>query len=360
MLAQAARNVGLQPLVIDLFADLDTQHCAEAFSRVESLAEAYLAPAVDYFIERYAVADVVYGSGFECHPASLFYLSRRLNVLGNDPDVFARQLDKRVFFSALRQLAIPYPEVSFSAPNGEDWLLKPLAGQGGIGIRRYCAEDEGRSSYWQKFQAGASHSALFLADGLRARIIGFNTQWTVRLSDADEFVFSGVINHADLPEPRKLEIFGWLQRIVPAFGLKGLCSLDFIHANGRNYVLEVNPRPSASMQLYDADLLARHMRVCAGQRLADSEDMGQGVEPKGYRVVYADRDLVVPESFDWPEWCADLPQPSITCRQGQPICGIISRQENSQSVAERLLTQQQFILNKLTRGFDRHGIHSQR
>ncbi|MGZ5580397.1 MAG: ATP-grasp domain-containing protein [Methylobacter sp.] len=319
-----------------------------------------MAPAVDYFIGRYKVTDVVYGSGFECHPESLFYLNSRLNVLGNNPDVFARLLDKRAFFSALQQLDIPYPEVTFSAPNDGDWLVKPMAGQGGFGIRRYRAEDDSSSGYWQRFLAGAAHSVLFLADGFQAHIVGFNTQWTVRLSDIDEFVFSGVINHADLPGSHKREICSWLQQIVPAFGLKGLNSLDFIHEGGRSYVLEINPRPSASMQLYDSDLLKRHIRVCAEEHLVKSDSMEQGVEAQGYQVVYAEHDVVIPEAFEWPEWCADLPKPSNTCHQGQPICSIISRQEHAKSVAEQLLTQQQFILNKLTRGFDRHGIHSQR
>ncbi|MGZ5030464.1 MAG: ATP-grasp domain-containing protein, partial [Methylobacter sp.] len=55
MLAQAAKTSGLKPLVIDLFADLDTQGYAEDFRQIASLAEQDLAPAVDYFIERYGV-----------------------------------------------------------------------------------------------------------------------------------------------------------------------------------------------------------------------------------------------------------------------------------------------------------------
>ena len=158
MLAQAAKNAGLKPLVIDLFADLDTQGYAEDFRQVKSLAEQDLAPAVDYFIERYAVAHVIYGSGFECYPESLHYLNSRLIMLGNDPDVFARQLDKPAFFSTLDELNIPYPEVVFSAPDcADDWLLKPMQGQGGIGIKRYHGDDDAIDSvYWQKFQAGTS------------------------------------------------------------------------------------------------------------------------------------------------------------------------------------------------------------
>ena len=351
MLAQAAKHAGLKPLVIDLFADLDMQVYAEDFRQVESLAEPDLAPAVDYFIERYAVSCVVYGSGFECYPESLGYLNRRLIMLGNHPDSFVRQQDKQAFFSTLDQLNIPYPDVAFSAPDRSgDWLIKPMQGQGGFGIKRY-PDDGIKAVYWQKFQAGTPHSVLFLADGQQVRIIGFNRQWTVRLSEAEEFVFSGVVNNADLPDAHKRLIADWLKQIVPLFELKGLNSLDFIHADDCSYVLEVNPRPSASMQLYDKDLLRRHIQACAGfvGSASDAQSLLSRPPQTGYQVVYAEHDLIIPDHFDWPDGCMDLPKPGNMCRVGQPICSIIAHQKNLQSVVEQLLTKQQLIINKLER-----------
>jgi methenyltetrahydromethanopterin cyclohydrolase len=367
MLAQAAKNAGLKPLVIDLFADLDTQGYAEDFRQVKSLAEQDLAPAVDYFIERYAVGHVIYGSGFECYPESLYYLNSRLMILGNHPDVFAGQLDKPAFFSMLDELNIPYPEVVFNAPEcGDDWLLKPMQGQGGIGIKHYHADDESRAPfYWQKFQAGQSGSVLFLADGQQVQAVGFNSQWPVRLSESQEFVFSGVVNNCDLAEAHKALITNWLEKMVPAFGLKGLNSLDFIHANDCSYVLEINPRPSASMQLYDQDLLVGHIQTCKGAVGATSVALSPEIERvksplwSGYQIVYTEHDLIIPDQFEWPEWCMDLPKPGDRCRAGQPICSIIAHQKNSQSVVDQLRTKQQLIITKL-KGFNPHGIYSQR
>lgn len=367
MLAQAAKKAGLKPLVVDLFADLDTQGYAEDFLKIKSLSEQDLAPAVDYFIERYAVAHVIYGSGFEGHPESLRYLNSRLIVLGNHPDVFARQMDKPAFFSMLDELNIPHPEVAFSAPACTDgWLIKPMQGQGGIGIKRYFADNEVKSLvYWQKFQSGTPHSVLFLADGQQAQVVGFNSQWLVRLSETQEFVFSGVVNCTGLPDKHKALVSGWLEQLVPAFGLKGLNSLDFIYAGECSYVLEINPRPSASMQLYDEDLLVRHIQACEGTVGAASAaltpEIGRLKPPPqiGYQVVYAEQDLTVPVQFEWPPWCMDLPKPGDRCRAGQPICSIIAHQKNSQSAVEQLRIKQQLIISKL-KGFDRHGIYSQR
>jgi len=350
MLAQAAKNAGLKPLVIDLFADLDTQCHAEAIRQIPSLAEKQLIPALDYFIERYAVAHVIYGSGFENYPESLRYLGSRLLVLGNPPDTFVKLHDKPAFFSKLDKLNFPYPEVCFDAPNNLDnWLVKPMQGQGGVGIKRYHPEDRAESAvYWQKYQAGTQHSVLFLADGQKMQVIGFNTQWTVNLSENQEFIFSGVINSCALVNEQKELITAWLKKLVPVFALKGLNSLDFIQAGDKSLVLEINPRPSASMQLYDDDLLKRHIKASQGELTDYRSHAGY----KGYQIVYAERDVMIPNGFEWPSWCMDLPGNGGICLEGQPICSIIAHQKRAQSVMNDLLNKQ---LN-LKKVFNPYGI----
>ena len=263
MLAQAAKKSGLKPLVIDLYADLDTQAYAVAYLQIPALSPDYLASAVDYFIENYTVTQIVYGSGFEQHPDSLFYLQTRLTLLGNSPETFKRLQNKIEFFATLDALNIPHPETTFIPPkNKQDWLIKPMQGQGGVGIQRYRNTNLNLnpSIYWQKYQTGTHHSVLFLANGQHHQIIGFNTQWTIRLNDNEEFIFAGIINHTDLSEACKTQIIDSLSKLVPVYQLTGLNSLDFIQHHQQSYVLEINPRPPASMQLYDADLLRQHIQ----------------------------------------------------------------------------------------------------
>jgi len=350
MLAQAVKNAGLKPLVIDLFADLDTQHCSEAFKRVPSLAKNHLTPAVEHFIERYAVAYVIYGSGFEYYIESLSYLGCRLLVLGNPSETFVRLHDKPIFFSRLDKLNIPYPDVCFVAPTSADnWLVKPMQNQGGLGIKRYHPKNFTESAvYWQKFQGGTQHSVLFLADGKEARVIGFNTQWSVDLGESQAFIFSGIINSCDLLEQQKERLTDWLKKLVPFFTLQGLNSLDFIQAGDKSFVLEINPRPSASMQLYDTDLLIGHIKACLGELT----DYGSHEGFTGYQIVHAKQNVIISDKFEWPSWCKDLPESGTTCRTGQPICSIIAHQNEAQSVMNELLIKQ---LN-LHKRFYPHGI----
>jgi predicted ATP-grasp superfamily ATP-dependent carboligase len=350
MLAQAARNAGLNPLVIDLFADLDTQCHAKAFKQIPSLAEEHLIPSVDYFIEHYAITHVIYGSGFEYYPESLRYLGSRLIVLGNLSETFIKLHDKPAFFSSLDKLNIPHPEVCYYAPDCSDnWLVKPMRGQGGLGIKRYYPQERADSAvYWQKYQAGTQHSVLFLANGQEVQVIGFNTQWTVSLNENQEFIFSGIMNSCGLLNDQKELITDWLKKLVPFFALKGLNSLDFIQAGDKSLVLEINPRPSASMQLYDADLLNRHVKASRGELTDYRLPAGY----TGYQIVYAKQDMLIPEAFAWPKWCMDLPECGVMCRTGQPICSIIVHQKRAQSVMNELLIKQ---LN-LIKGIYPHGI----
>jgi methenyltetrahydromethanopterin cyclohydrolase len=356
MLAQAAQLTGFKPLVIDLFADLDTRLYAVEYQQVSALSIACLAPAVDYFIQHYAVGSIVYGSGFELYPDSLYYLQARLQLLGNSPDTFKRVQNKAEFFAVLTQLNIPYPESVFTPPhNQQDWLIKPLQGQGGVGIQhaekfkqfyfypsqrpfRFLKPERSSlvsSVYWQKYQQGSAHSVLFLADAHIAQVVGFNTQWTV----GNGFIFSGIFNHCSLAKHHQAEIINWLNKLVPVFKLTGLNSLDFIHQHGQNYALEINARPPASMQLYAADLLPSHL---AANLFAPTQ-----TDYTGYQIIYAPKDLRIPENHVWQNGYHDLPTAGQLCRTGQPICSIIAHQSSPDAVLDELHSLQHSLYRSL-------------
>ncbi len=348
MLVQAANKAGFKPLAIDLWGDQDTRSYAVKTQQVPSLAEQYLLPAIENLISKYPVKSICYGGGFESYINSLRSVGSRLALAGNQPEVFARLHDKPAFFSLLQSLQIPYPEVSFCLPNqSEGWLLKPIYGQGGIGIKRFQLDDSiVPSVYWQKYKEGVPHSVLFLADGKRSQVIGFNRQWTVPLSEKDEFIFSGIINSTSLSDGQKNQVRVWLDCLVPKLTLKGLNSLDFIQSGATSFVLEINPRPPASMQLYDADLFIRHIEACQGQ-LSDCKISQDGYT--AYQIVYAKQNTLIRNGIKWPEGAADIPQPNTLIGAGQPICSIIARGTGPQEALERLQEKQKIITNQLDR-----------
>ena len=117
----------------------------------------------------------------------------------------------------------------------------------------------------------------------------------------------------------------------------------------QSWLLEINPRPSASMQLYEADLFKRHIRASLGELSHEPHSIAGST---GYQVIYAQHDIIIPDEFLWPEGCLDLPESGVICRTGQPICSIMSHKMQAHTVMSALLTQQ---IN-LQKRFLIHGI----
>lgn len=355
MLAQAVVQAGLKPLVIDLYGDRDTQKLAVAYLQVPSFSWAGLGWAVEDFVGRFRISHAVYGSGFECYPDSLYRLGQCVPLSGNPPDVFALVNDKPVFFSKLSRLGIPFPETLFSRPKPEDgWLIKPKLGQGGLGIMPEPAGFSGQGCYWQRFQPGVPHSVTFLADGRQVRVIGFNRQWTTRFDGGQAFIFSGMINQAAIPRALRSELTAWLAKIVPEFSLRGVNSMDFIWSGEQAFVLEINPRIPASLQLYEVGLFQQHITSSQQPLSAGNPSVGQGGY-SAYQIVHATGTVRIPDHFVWPSGCVDLPAAGAICRKDQPICSIIAHHSSSEGVLQLLQNTRHRLLISLT-GNISHGI----
>ncbi|NOR68149.1 MAG: ATP-grasp domain-containing protein, partial [Methylomarinum sp.] len=338
MLAQLAKNIGFEPLVIDCFSDADTQVLALDCIKVDSLALECVKAAFSVLSLKYTITHVVYGSGLECYPATLAFLNQNLTVLGNTPDAFLAIQNKPQFFQTLIRLQIPFPETTFEPPiNSEGWLIKPMQGEGGIGVKKYkCLPDDSADIYWQKYQPGIAMSVLFMANGYDFKIIGFNKQFVTSLVDND-FVFSGVISQPEISEWLVNIVSAWLNQLVVEFSLKGINSLDFIVNDTQCYVLEINPRPSASMQLYKSSILSAHIDSFSVERLASIE---RPDDYQGYQIIFAESDIYINKNTLWPAWVVDIPQADAFINTGMPICSIIARGKNEQQVKDLLLLKQ--------------------
>ena len=356
MLAQMARRAGFCPLVIDLFADQDTIEIAEQVRQVETLTSKDLDLAIDDLTKAYSVHEVIYGNGFEKNIQSMFFLQEKITLLGNSPEVFAKVQDKYYLFSFLSENNILFPEVHFSRPESGGWLIKPLQSEGGFGIRHENGHGiVDKKNYWQRYLEGKSMSALFVADGEKAEILGFNKQWSVSHSNGQAFVFSGIHNYASLSDINKSIIANWLVKLVAHFGLRGLNSVDFILHQEHCYFLEINPRPTASIELYDASWFAVHVGSSEGQEIDINVDQQ---DYKAYQIIYAESDFQIPEDIIWPEWSQDRPRSGAIIREQQPVCSIIARGESSQQVLAKLKTRQSLIENTIKQGNSYHAIHS--
>jgi predicted ATP-grasp superfamily ATP-dependent carboligase len=271
----------------------------------------------------------VVGAGFEDRPALLAHLAQGRHLLGNPPEVLASLKDPRIFFPRLDALAIPHPPVAFRRPAAPDgWLVKRRGAAGGGHIR--AAGDgspPGPRDYHQRRATGRAISALFLAAGKGARALGFSEQWRAGDHGGDhgeDFRFGGLARPASLPPRMEALLVEVVRSLAANFGLVGLNSADFLVRDRDFDLLEVNPRPGASLDAFDGEpgLFGLHCRACAGQlpdRWAGPADATALV------ILSAPHDLTVPGGITWPDWTADRPAQGTLVRRGHPICTILAQ-----------------------------------
>ncbi len=347
-MAQSAARAGWRVIALDLFGDRDTREvCAEWHGIGDAARVSIDAALLRAGLQRAAadpgVIGWVAGAGFEADP-SLLDAGGALPRFGAGVASVCAVRDARRWFETLDRLGLAHPPVDLDAvdggPVGQDGLVKSMRGSGGWHIRRAGAGVRLRAGeYLQARVDGRSLSALFLADGTRACIVAVSAQDVRPLGD-HPFVYHGATGPAGDDRVRAAMQRG-LDAQVPAFGLRGLASADVIVTGDEVLWLEINPRPSATMVLYDDGLphglMHAHLRACGGE-LAQSIDTPRGL--RGHRIVYADRDIDIDPGLS-DELAArpdhhDLPTPGAHVAAGQPVCSVSARAADEAGLQRRL------------------------
>jgi predicted ATP-grasp superfamily ATP-dependent carboligase len=317
----------MAPLVADLFGDQDTRVIAAANEVVPgTLAHGPSAGPLFAALERLAagrnIAGLVTGSGFEHRPHLLDKLSQRYRLLGNAGTAVRRLKDPFAFAEICRQLGIPHPEIHRAIAPLPGWLIKRAGAAGGTHIR---AVREGerlrRREYSQQLRAGEPISALFLANGTHNLTLGFSRQWPDPTPDRP-FRFGGAARPvAPACAARMLQA---IVAIVQEVGLLGLNSADFLVRENEFDLLEINPRPGATLDIYRHPSLFRlHVAACAGE-LPSQAPIFAGAA--ACAVVYAQRTFELTAGFPWPDWVADRQAPGPVV-QDAPFCTVVAEAE---------------------------------
>ncbi|MCG8359835.1 MAG: ATP-grasp domain-containing protein [Kiloniellales bacterium] len=328
-LAAAARRAGYRPFVLDLFGDRDTRELAEDCRRVSGdvisgFEEAGLLAAAAATAEGLDRPALVYGAGFEDRAPLLAALARGRRLLGNAPDVVAALKDPISFAALCRRLGIAHPETRCSPPaDHAGWLVKRAGASGGWHVMRATSSAALQpASYFQVFVRGRQVSASFLADGRSALTLGFSESWPAE-GIGPSFLFGGALRPATIAASLARTIEAQLAALVADTGLIGLNSADFIVDGDGPWLIEVNPRPGATLDIFDAGippgLFAWHCRACDG-RLPERQPALRRCA--GIQVVYAPQAIAVPLDLHWPVWTMDRPHAGASIRQGEPVCTV--------------------------------------
>lgn len=321
MLAASARRAGYCPIVVDCFGDEDAieqsriiRTLPSAFFRgfdAHELIETLQSALNEAGIEATSKQPLVLGAGFECEPDVISALAEHFEIFGCGAETVSRCKNPEILFPLLRDLGIVHPETQLDPPadaSGQ-WLSKRMGGSGGTHIFRYDPSRKHRAHrYYQREVAGELISATSIIAG-DGQAFAFTRSW-LSPSDRHPFRFGGITGHVELDEDLEARIVDVCLSLTPALGLKGLVSFDFIIVGDEPHLLEINPRPGASLDILDdasGTLFQAHFEAFAGGEAVEHLSRNWRPHPQAAAYVYANaQDLVIP-AVRWPDWVSDRP-----------------------------------------------------
>jgi predicted ATP-grasp superfamily ATP-dependent carboligase len=327
MLAELAVADGYEVVALDYFGDVDLRAIAPGATARSNDALAALATDVD-------VRALVYGAGFENRPDLVRQLADGRELLGTAPDRLADVRDPWAVGAAASTAGARFPETRASgARDGGAWLRKPRLGGGGRGVRRWRGGALRPTEILQRHVTGLSCSAVAIGDGRRAAVLGLTEQ----LQRSPGFGWMGNVVPPRLPAGELADLDGRLRavcaEVAARFGVRGAFSVDAIWDGRHAWILEVTPRPPASLELFGPGCFEAHVR---GARGLDVSSLSSVLAARVKLVLYADRDMSAPEPAWWPAGLVrDIPHAGEGIKRGAPVCTLVSADTSVPELVER-------------------------
>ena len=348
--AASARRAGWAPYVADLFDDVDLRTAAAATCCVRECAEGYPHGLVSA-CRGFPAAPFCYVGAVENHPEIIRAVAADRPLFGSPPGAVAAVRDPW----ALRRLA---DAAGFAAPDCRPdplglpldgtYLRKPLAGAGGRGIVPWDAAPPATSvaSFWQQRIAGDSWSAAYVISADGGRLLGASRQLTGEpWCHARPFAYCGSVHvPLDRVPPPLARRLAAVAPLLAAAGLRGAVGIDLVvDPEGVAWMIEVNPRPTASMELIELatgeSLAAAHVAACGGPAAASPPRPPTTLRARWAKaVLFAPCDLELDAA--WPTrlaavqaaWndrsglagIADVPRAGGRIPAGGPVCTLLA------------------------------------
>lgn len=346
-IAESAARAGYPVRVADCFADSDTLAVAEAVIKLpplNELTENQLLQTL-FSLSKNQPCLLIYGTGIERFYPILSQLPAHIEIIGNSQSTLALLREPQGFFVLLEALQLPHPPTSLTEAPSLNPLRKRLDSAGGTAVIADNAPLKPGEFYQQKME-GETRSVCFITDGEALRILGWNRQ----INQPGQFILQQIWQY-DQPPAHASQLTAMLQKLVKASRLKGFNSLDYILSqDDAIYILEVNPRISASMELLsEASWLQWHIDTCRGQLLADFTQRSENKQVRLLHVCFAETAYEVVNLPPWPAACHDLPKAGSLIRKSQPICSVKVAAHSEQGCIEALKNCEQMLLKNCLR-----------
>ena len=367
--AESAAKAGFDVTAIDAFADLD-QHPSV---RAMAIPRPFSADAAARAAQTVGAQAAVYLSNFENHPDAVDVLSAGRALWGNAPDVLRRVRDPACLARALRHRGIQTPEVQVRLEpdleqvrlkpdsTGRDWLVKPIASGGGHSIRRWThGEAIPAGCYLQELISGTPGSMVIVAGARQVVLLGVTRQLIGDAAfGATGYHYCGsILVSRGAPDSIVTGARAAARAVVEAFDLAGVNGVDFVVHQGSIFVIEVNPRWTASVELaeraYGLSAFASHAAACARGALPDfdlTHTVRRG-DAVGKAIVFARNDVTVGDTQKWigDDSIRDVPHPGELIHAGRPVCTVFATGSNDEDCYAALAKRAGRVYSELAAG----------
>jgi predicted ATP-grasp superfamily ATP-dependent carboligase len=333
--AASAVRAGFQPLAADLFADADLRAIATA-TRISPYPEGLLD-----WLRAVEPPAWMYTGALENHPELVDQMAWIAPLWGNSGDVLSRVRSPWELSRVLSEAGLHFPEIRASAdglPYDGSWLVKTYRGASGSGVRPLeipLPFREGSTAVYQKRITGTPCAAVFIAMDNTSVLLGVTRQlvgepWL----RAHGFQYAGSIGLLPISDATRAAIERTGEILTRQFELSGIFGVDFLLDGDEPWIIEVNPRYTASVEICERatgeNAIALHAVDWSGS-YSDTVKPSTGTVAlsHGKAILFAKRNVVMSNEFaeralskairgPWPD-LADVSPAGTLIEAGRPI-----------------------------------------
>jgi len=357
--AFSAQRAGLDISCADLFADADLDETGAVRLPDEEYPYGLLTIIKEHD------GPWLYTGALENYPDLIAEAERAGDLWGNPAPVLGCVRDPFLLMEFADEAGLHAPRCRHELPEDGDWLRKPFRSGCGTGISFTAQGYESCiGCYFQEYLQGIPCSSIYVGFEDGCLLLGATRQFIGEGAlNVDGFRYCGSIG----PLPVTPDQFADLERmgnlLASEFKLRGLFGVDCIHCpeTGRFWMLEINPRYTASVEVLERASGLRAMRYHGAAFRCDefgSEEFhGGGIETSpnpgktvAKAILFSDRDFKFPDVLrpqsrqdadaprdlsQWPH-VADIPHTGTSIRSGHPVMTIFAEDESADECERKL------------------------
>jgi predicted ATP-grasp superfamily ATP-dependent carboligase len=378
--AHSALRNGFEPVAADLFRDRDLS-CRCSATAIETYP-------VDFYdwLQSVDVDAWMYTGALENHPDLVDRMAMIVPLLGNPGAQLQRVRSPGALAFRLRDNGLLFPETRPTAddlPYDGSWLTKSYQASSGHGVWSHdqrTASGQSRvrqdsrpshtslktvrqKPFFQRRLEGNSASAVFVAAGGHARLLGVTRQLVgAAWAGARPFQYAGSLGPLRIDEMVYQTIKKIGSVLAREFKLCGLLGVDLMINNRGVWVLEVNPRYTASVEIVErvtgCEMLQSHVAACS-DGILPAAPVSHDARHVGKVILFARQPVQVSKEFSewachqscddpWPA-LADIPAQGARILAGQPVLTVFAAGSDEQESEAQLRKRLSEVQSKLYR-----------